>query len=341
MLPHQRISSTPSLIFLTLNTKASHKTKATLLLAEQLSLNLIIRFLDPVSPIYLEIEGDLAETLFVISTSQVFDPHNGDAAPPLRPKTRVVDPPRAQQRPNRRKRPLEHEQQGDDDDDDALYRVREGRSDPHSRPDSRASSITEYGARKRPMNTKAATRTDRASLARELGAANPSASMPPPSFVPGGSSSALPPPPASPHGSVFAAERHDEASSSHLRSHEPLFLPASQLSQVAVAAIRESGLGIEDMDADEFAAMMESEGVEVERRDAGLDPDSSQGPGQVQEAGRGQVDQLAGDDDDEDDAMDLGGQAQRSDSFDLYYDGTQLEPTQGSSGSKVNGIFCL
>ncbi|THH11313.1 hypothetical protein EW145_g735 [Phellinidium pouzarii] len=43
---------------------------------------------------------------------------------------------------------------------------------------------------------------------------------------------------------------------------QPLFL-ASQLSAADVDAIRASGLGIEDMDADQFAAMLDEEGEEV------------------------------------------------------------------------------
>ena len=43
---------------------------------------------------------------------------------------------------------------------------------------------------------------------------------------------------------------------------QPLFL-ASQLSRAEIEAIRESGLGIEDMDAEEFAAMLDGDGEEV------------------------------------------------------------------------------
>ncbi len=46
-------------------------------------------------------------------------------------------------------------------------------------------------------------------------------------------------------------------------TQQPLFL-ASQLSTAAVEAIRESGLGIENMDADEFAALMDDDGEDVD-----------------------------------------------------------------------------
>lgn len=88
--------------------------------------------------------------------------------------------------------------------------------------------------RRRPQ--KVVERTDAASLARQM---RDKQSMLPPSlpFI------------RSNGGSQPAPQR------------EPLFLPSSQLSQADEQALRESGLG--DMDADEFNAMFEDEGVEV------------------------------------------------------------------------------
>jgi len=53
----------------------------------------------------------------------------------------------------------------------------------------------------------------------------------------------------------------------HRMREEPLFLPGSQMSTADKEALHASGLG--DMDADEFNAMMEDEGEEVDRN---LDP---------------------------------------------------------------------
>ena len=65
---------------------------------------------------------------------------------------------------------------------------------------------------------------------------------------------------------------------------EPLFLPSSsQLSQSEVNFLRSGGLGDEEMDADDLAAMLDGEGEEVafdfasqpppQSQDAGMDAD--------------------------------------------------------------------
>ncbi|KAI0704254.1 Rad9-domain-containing protein [Cytidiella melzeri] len=311
--------------------------QSTLVLAEQLGLNLIIRFLNPMSPIFIEIEGDLADTLFVVSTSQIIDPSNGNH-PAQRPPhpNRVVDNPK--QQPNRHKRELE--QDTGDNDDDSLYQIRQ-----HDHRDSRATSaVSETLARKRPV--KAATRTDRASLARDLREPGPSTPnfMPPPSFVrnaaaPSSFSVQRPtPPPPLPSTSISRPlPRASVSPPAPKRTRgEPLFLPGSQLSQAAETAIRESGLGIENMDAEELAAMLLEEGEEVEGSQAHHHGNSG-GTADVsmrdQEEHEEEVDELAGDVD-EDEVMDEA-RAQRSDSFDLYYDETETQfgPTQGPSGS--------
>ncbi|KAH8108884.1 Rad9-domain-containing protein [Phellopilus nigrolimitatus] len=86
---------------------------------------------------------------------------------------------------------------------------------------------------------------------------------------------------------------------------QPLFL-ASQLSVADMDAIRESGLGIEDMDADEFAAMLDGEGEEVSLNRLPQPPTTSNGnangnsrPG----SGSAQEDELEYDELDEDSEM--------------------------------------
>jgi cell cycle checkpoint control protein RAD9A len=64
-------------------------------------------------------------------------------------------------------------------------------------------------------------------------------------------------PPAPSH----APTRHQPSHAIRHPREEPLFLPGSQLSAADKEALHASGLG--DMDADEFNAMMEDEGVEV------------------------------------------------------------------------------
>lgn len=92
---------------------------------------------------------------------------------------------------------------------------------------------------------------------------------------------------------------------------EPLFLPSSQLSQADQEIIRAAGLGIEDMNMDEFNAMMDDDGEDVhDGRYRGADMD-------VDASGRGEgVEDI---------------------------DDTQMAPTQGSGSSeRVSGPYaCL
>ena len=63
---------------------------------------------------------------------------------------------------------------------------------------------------------------------------------------------------------VTQDQQEAESSSRGAEPKGSLFLPgASQLSNVDIDILRESGLGIEHMDYDEFEAMMEAEGEEV------------------------------------------------------------------------------
>ncbi len=241
-----------------------------------------MRFTDPASPLFIDVEGDLSETLFVISTSQVAGPSHANGGQS-----------RAQSlQPKGKKRELEQDQDGEG-----------GQPQPIPALNS---------VRKKPM--KAVVRTDRASVAREMSRVSetPSrTSMPPPSFVPLRSvrPPATPPPPMS-HPRPSPPQQQE---SSPQRVREPLFLPGSQLSQAAEEAIRESGLGIEDMDADEFMTMLEGEGEEVTF------------------------------DEDNDGARDGGlgiGEERESDNFRIFdEEETQLQPTPGPN-LKVRLISC-
>ncbi|KAI0091660.1 Rad9-domain-containing protein [Irpex rosettiformis] len=249
--------------------------QATLLLAEYLGLNLNIRFLDSTSPIYIEIEGDLADTLFVIATSQIIDTdapsgssshrQGQDQRAYQQSRTKVIQrPPRQQGIPSgKRKRGpdggAEDSNNGrnnipDDADDDSLYAIRDGHAN------SRASSVV--SPRKRPM--KAAVKADRESIVKEFmpsgqrtlhapvlsrSQALVNAIIPPPSLP----RSSMPPP-SMPRASVSATSPSKERSIIEGKKKEPLFLPGSQLSQ----AVHDSGWGIiENMDAEEFDKMME------------------------------------------------------------------------------------
>lgn len=217
-----------------------------------------MRFTDPANPLFVDVAGDLIETLFVIATSQV-------VGQPARERERETPQPRGHKR-------------GIEQDDEGSTPRRE-----------RTESAVPTSARK-VKAMKAAVRADRASVVREVQgqsressmrasvvrevhgqsrASSMRASMAPPSFAP----------PASLNQNAAGASQQSQWQSQHMpppaspqeqrNEREPLFLPSSQvstthLSQSAEAAIRESGLGIEGMDADDFLVMLEGEGEEVD-----------------------------------------------------------------------------
>ncbi|KDQ28530.1 hypothetical protein PLEOSDRAFT_1040901 [Pleurotus ostreatus PC15] len=172
---------------------------ATIAFAESLGLALDIRFTDPANPLFIDVESDLTESLFVISTSQVpGQPFQPSQAQPLNNRSnkreREGD---AAEHPNKYKKPMKAAQR-----------------DPI--PSARASSSTPL-----PQS-------------RHVSRAYETPCTPGPSNRPEG-----------PH-------------------RDPLFLPtSSQLSVAEEAAIRSSGLGIEDMDRATFEAMMDGDAEEI------------------------------------------------------------------------------
>ncbi|KAJ3999627.1 Rad9-domain-containing protein [Lentinula boryana] len=202
---------------------------ATIAFAEICGLGLDIRFTDPAEPLFIDVEGDNFETLFVISTSQ---PPGSVAQARLAP-------------PGTKKR---------------------------LREDTPANSAR----LKKPMKV-VQSATDRASLARDnTPACNTNSSsrqMPPP---------AIPVTPTPNHAcqqSLTPQMAYTRATSKSSRQEPPLFLPGS--SQVSVsdeAALRESGLGIEQMSVEEFSEMLE--GHEEEVNVEGLPPNSLSPEGQ-------------------------------------------------------------
>ncbi|KAF8210184.1 Rad9-domain-containing protein, partial [Mycena galopus ATCC 62051] len=187
---------------------------ATIAFAESMSLALEIRFTDPAAPLFIDVEGDNADTLFVISTSQVPGAPMPSQASTVNPKKR-----------EREETPRDH------------ARI------------------------KKPM--KAVQRTDAASLAQADRAASRSQSMA--TSRPAGS---MPPPPV-PQRS-FQSQQHEETFDAQMtpgpsRHKEPLFLPmSSQMSAADEQVLRDTGLGIEDMNAEDLEMMLEGDGEEVE-----------------------------------------------------------------------------
>ncbi|KAJ6609871.1 Rad9-domain-containing protein [Mycena sp. CBHHK59/15] len=183
---------------------------ATIAFAESMSLALDLRFTDPAAPLFIDVEGDNCDILFVISTSQVPGAPN-PSQPPSNPKKRERD--ETPRNFARVKKPMKVVQRAD------------------------AASLAQ---------------ADRASRSQSR---NPG-SMPPPS-VPSRSFSYS-------HGE----SRDPQMTLAPSRAREPLFLPASQLSAADEEIIRNTGLGIENMNAEELEMMLEGDGEEV-----GLDMD--------------------------------------------------------------------
>ncbi|KAJ3984736.1 Rad9-domain-containing protein [Lentinula detonsa] len=193
---------------------------ATIAFAEICGLGLDIRFTDPAEPLFIDVEGDNLETLFVISTSQ----------PPGSATQARLAPPGIKKR---------------------------------LREDTPADSAR----LKKPMKVVQST-TDRASLARDNTPAcntiSSSWQMPPP---------AIPVTPTPNHACQQSLTPRMASSESSSQQEPPLFLPgSSQISVSDEAALRESGLKIEQMSAEEFSEMLEAHGEEVNVE--GLPPNS-------------------------------------------------------------------
>ncbi|KAL0577028.1 hypothetical protein V5O48_004962 [Marasmius crinis-equi] len=183
------------------------EVQATIAFAEASALALDLRFTTPAAPLFIDIEGDNFETLFVISTSQV----------------QVSTSQQSRETPQPVKKRLREETPGD---------------------------IS--GRFKKPM--KAVQSTDRASMIRDDISLR--SSVPPPSLPPG-----IHREPSRPPTSGSRLVPQAGATGPIPQPRDPLFLPsASQLTIKDENALRESGLGIENMTVDEFNAMMADDG---------------------------------------------------------------------------------
>ncbi|KAI0640814.1 Rad9-domain-containing protein [Trametes meyenii] len=304
------IQSTPATIAFHLR-----EFNATIAFAEASSLSLEIRFTEPDAPIYIDAGGDLADTLFVIAASTV------QSVSPYSSQARQND---ARAQAKGKKRPLE--------------------GDTHQHNVQTADRERVHGLRiPRPMKPmKVVHRADRASIAREM-QPPPSAHGPQPSWSiltaaqqqyqdandEQDADGRLPPSLQQPFGGTGFSQLSQRQRGSEER--EPLFLPGSQLSQLppaAEAAIIESGLGIENMTAEELADMLEGDADEVEfatqtdrRPSAGV---NMRGEEIVVEEWQMMEEE-----------SDLqGGYGQQRDSFELLED-VEMEPTQKDGGTKA------
>ncbi len=223
--------------------------------AEASSVGLDIIFTEPSEPLFIETDGgDSYETLFVISTCQVT---------PLTDPNRISQ--QQQQLRQHRISPPHGKKRGhDEEDEDSVSRNSSTPRGPTPVNASANGRTPGCVVKKKPM--KAAVRTEVDSpLANKSRPAprssrctrmrgNEDGSTPPPMEIPAW---ALAQTPHTPQPS------QQSQATGPSRAKEPLFLPSSQLSQVNEEAIRQSGLGIENMDREEFLAMLEDEGEEV------------------------------------------------------------------------------
>lgn len=238
--------------------------QATIAYAEATGSVLELRFTDPAAPLFIDMEGDESESLFVISTSQI-------QGMPVTSQHHANPNLIANAVGNPRKRPCP----------DAPVEPQQGLHSSGPRQPSETPRVKK--------STRAVQRTDvtpsvgsrSGTISSESGpsAYNNFNSMSPPSFVPElpQSSQHLREPQPVPgdsrsHEPLFypsssldvppdlgpSPSRHSQTLQS------PLFYPLSQLSQADAQVIRESGLGIEYMDSDGLKAMLEGEGEEVE-----------------------------------------------------------------------------
>ena len=184
-----------------------------------MTLPLDLRFTDPAAPLFIDIEGDATETLFVISTSQV------QGVPTA---TQTNNNGNSSFNPNLKKR------------------EREQSSSQTSRIKKSMKVVQPAGSQDLNIRSSSTSRS---------GSRVPG-SMPPPSIIPGINSSQMP--------RYQGHNNNDSSSSKSERNNEPLFLPSSQMSAADEELLRSTGLGIENMDAQELTDMLEGEGEEVD-----------------------------------------------------------------------------
>ncbi|KAG5350600.1 hypothetical protein C0989_010209, partial [Termitomyces sp. Mn162] len=229
--------------------------QATIAYADSMSLAIDLRFTDPAAPLFMDIEGDNSDSLFVISTSQVHGastatPSQNYVAPNVKKREREETPLNL-----KNKKPLK-----------AAHRV-----------DPRAPSVPP-------------------SFRCSAGHAPPT-----PRVVPSHALNALSQDMTS---GVMASQPFAQSE----MPREPLFLPSpSQLSAVDKEVLCATGLGIEAMDANELAEMLDGEGEEVVFDFASQDPKRPE----------------SNDD------------RQRSESFELECDAAEIPPTQNSEDAKT------
>ncbi|PPQ84592.1 hypothetical protein CVT25_015795 [Psilocybe cyanescens] len=198
---------------------------ATIAFADSMSLPLEMRFTDPSAPLFIDIEGDLIEVLFVISTSHVpgvtaatqYNSQNINIKKRERAQSTAETP--------RVKRPMK-----------AVQVMAPGIDYNKSNSNSRAGSHID-GSMPPP------------SVIPNRGSYSAMQSQ-------NSGRSVKSPGPSSSHGQRLGPPQSVKK--------EPLFLPSSQMSAADEEVLRSTGLGLENMDSAELAELLEGEGEEVD-----------------------------------------------------------------------------
>ncbi|EIN09554.1 hypothetical protein PUNSTDRAFT_133340 [Punctularia strigosozonata HHB-11173 SS5] len=232
---------------------------ATITFAESMSLPLHIRFTDPTDPLFVDVTGDRLDmdVSFAICTSDFSDTLAQPATEKKaqKPQGHANDPrgPHESKKSSSSSRGLKRpREESHSRNADAGAGSRDGLDDESARVHGRGASVPAVSGSVR-NDPARAVRADAADVEKSYavhGATSQSRhgiaiqmSMPPPSI------------PA--HRGLRAA------SAGPSQAQEPLFLPGTQLSQAEELVIRESGLGILDMNQDELDQMLEGDGEEV------------------------------------------------------------------------------
>lgn len=222
-----------------------------------MGLCLDLRFTDPAAPLFIDVEGNESECLFVISTSQI---NSGTAAPS-----------NSAQLPTR-KRPLPNDEgEGSVKQRSQTPRTKKPmkavqRTDVHT-PDVASSSRAQSDARSMPPPSYVPQHAPGSSQNQKLAPSMNDPNLPSWNLLsnPGSGGVTVEPEPLfytdSPQ--LLSDEPSAEVGRATARDRTPLFYPLSQLSQADEEVIRGSGLGIENMGKDELEAMLEGEGEEV------------------------------------------------------------------------------
>ncbi|KAF8972991.1 Rad9-domain-containing protein [Flammula alnicola] len=197
---------------------------ATIAFADSMSLPLDLRFTDPAAPLFIDIDGDAVEILFVISTSQVQGAPSSTQRNSQAVNTRKRDREQSTHETPRMKKPMK-----------VVQPVAPERETPNGRSTS---------------NSRAGSHIP--------------GSMPPPSVIPNRAFSQTVQPQDIHRNSSSSYRPNPRASPAGPKQSEPLFLPSSQMSVADEQALRAIGLEAEDMDVDQLAELLEGEGEEVD-----------------------------------------------------------------------------